>query len=141
MCNDKIRVYRFSFMAEPTEGLSPMKLTQIARIVCVAGALLCLGLLCAMWRAPEAASHLHETATTGARSVEHKSMKIRDRIEELRRVRARDLRPNPRNWRVHPKPQVDALRSLLSEIGYADALIARELPDGSLELIDGHLRA
>ena len=35
-----------------------MKLTQIARIVRVAGALLCLGLLCAMWRAPEAASHL-----------------------------------------------------------------------------------
>jgi DNA modification methylase len=69
------------------------------------------------------------------------AMKIRDRIKELRRVRARDLRPNPRNWRVHPKPQVDALRSLLNEIGYADALIARELPDGSLELIDGHLRA
>jgi len=30
---------------------------------------------------------------------------------------------------------------LLTEIGYADALIARELPDGQLQLIDGHLRA
>jgi ParB-like chromosome segregation protein Spo0J len=30
---------------------------------------------------------------------------------------------------------------VLAEIGYADALLARELPDGSLELIDGHLRA
>ena len=30
---------------------------------------------------------------------------------------------------------------MLAEIGYADALLARELPDGSLELIDGHLRA
>ena len=30
---------------------------------------------------------------------------------------------------------------MLSEIGYADALLARELPDGSLELVDGHLRA
>ena len=68
-------------------------------------------------------------------------MKIRDRIKELRRVKARDLRPNPRNWRTHPAPQVRALRALLNEIGYADALIARELPDGSLELIDGHLRA
>jgi hypothetical protein len=29
----------------------------------------------------------------------------------------------------------------LAEIGYADALLARELPDGSLQLIDGHLRA
>src|ERR1700742_1469835 len=42
-------------------------------------------------------------------------MQIRDRIKELRRVPAGQLRANPRNWRVHP--------------------------DGSLELIDGHLRA
>jgi ParB-like chromosome segregation protein Spo0J len=68
-------------------------------------------------------------------------MQIRDRVKELRRVRADRLRPHPRNWRVHPPPQQDALRGLLAEIGYADALLARELPDGSLELIDGHLRA
>ncbi len=30
---------------------------------------------------------------------------------------------------------------MLDEIGYAGALLARELDDGSLELIDGHLRA
>lgn len=68
-------------------------------------------------------------------------MNIRDRIKELRRVRAGDLRPNPRNWRTHPQAQRDALRGVLAEIGYADALIARELPDGGLELLDGHLRA
>jgi ParB-like chromosome segregation protein Spo0J len=68
-------------------------------------------------------------------------MKIRDRIKELRRVPANQLRPNPKNWRVHPQNQQDALRGVLAEIGYADALVARELPDGSLELIDGHLRA
>jgi len=68
-------------------------------------------------------------------------MYIRDRIKELRRVPARDLRPNPRNWRVHPARQQEALKGILAEIGYADALLARELPDGSLELIDGHLRA
>jgi ParB-like chromosome segregation protein Spo0J len=68
-------------------------------------------------------------------------MKIRDRIRELRRVRAGQLRPNPKNWRTHPEKQRDALRGVLSEIGYADALLARELDDGSLELIDGHLRA
>jgi hypothetical protein len=33
------------------------------------------------------------------------------------------------------------LRGLLAEIGYADALLARELDDGRLMLIDGHLRA
>jgi len=68
-------------------------------------------------------------------------MQIRDRIKELRRVRARDLLANPKNWRVHPKAQSAALRGLLAEVGYADALIARELPDGRLQLIDGHLRA
>ena len=68
-------------------------------------------------------------------------MKIRDRIKELRRVRADLLRPNPKNWRTHPQAQRDALCGVLAEIGYADALLARELPDGTLELIDGHLRA
>jgi hypothetical protein len=68
-------------------------------------------------------------------------MQIRDRVKELRRVRAGDLTPNPRNWRTHPKAQQDALRGILAEVGYADALLARELPDGSLMLVDGHLRA
>lgn len=68
-------------------------------------------------------------------------MQIRDRIKELRRVRATDLRPNPRNWRLHPPAQQDALRGLLAEVGYAGALLARELEDGTLMLIDGHLRA
>jgi hypothetical protein len=32
------------------------------------------------------------------------------------------------------------MRGILEEIGYADACLARELPDGSLELVDGHMR-
>jgi ParB-like chromosome segregation protein Spo0J len=68
-------------------------------------------------------------------------MKIRDRIKELRRVQASHLRPHANNWRTHPQTQQDALRGILAELGYADALLARELPDGTLELIDGHLRA
>ncbi|CAB4169179.1 ParB/Sulfiredoxin [uncultured Caudovirales phage] len=67
-------------------------------------------------------------------------MEIRDRIKELRRVPASKLRPNPKNWRTHPKAQQDALRGVLAEIGFAGACLARELPDGSLMLIDGHLR-
>jgi len=47
---------------------------------------------------------------------------------------------DPRNWRKHPKAQQTALRTVLAEIGYADALLARETPTG-LMLIDGHLRA
>ena len=67
-------------------------------------------------------------------------MLIRDRIVDLRRVRAKDLRPHPKNWRTHPKHQQEALRGILADVGYADALLARETPEG-LQLIDGHLRA
>jgi ParB-like chromosome segregation protein Spo0J len=67
-------------------------------------------------------------------------LQFRDRIKDFRQVRAGDLIPNPRNWRIHPKSQADALRGLLAELGFADALLTRELPDGRLMLIDGHLR-
>jgi hypothetical protein len=68
-------------------------------------------------------------------------MNIRNRVKSLRMVPASDLKPNPKNWRTHPKAQQDALRGVLAEVGLADACLARELPDGSLMLIDGHLRA
>jgi len=67
-------------------------------------------------------------------------MKIRDRIKSLRRVKAGDLLPNPKNWRTHPADQQEAMRGVLAKIGFADAVLARETPDG-LMLIDGHLRA
>lgn len=67
-------------------------------------------------------------------------MKIRDRIKELRRVRASELMPNPQNWRKHPEAQANALRGILAEVGIADAVLARETPEG-LQLLDGHLRA
>ena len=67
-------------------------------------------------------------------------MSIRDRITDFRRVPASELIPNVLNWRRHPQSQSDALKGVLDEIGFADAVIARQTPDG-LELIDGHLRA
>src|SRR3954468_22050236 len=68
-------------------------------------------------------------------------MDIRDRIVDFRRIKASELRPNPRNWRTHPPAQQADLRGILAEVGYVDALLARTLDDGSLELIDSHLRA
>lgn len=68
-------------------------------------------------------------------------MNIRDRIKELRRVPANELRPNPKNWRTHPEKQLNAIRGVLAEVGFAGAELARELEDGTLELIDGHARA
>lgn len=66
-------------------------------------------------------------------------MKIRDRIKELRRVSASELLPNPKNWRTHPEKQQNAMRGVLAEIGFADAVLAYETKSG-LMLIDGHLR-
>jgi len=68
-------------------------------------------------------------------------MRIRDRIVELVRVPASDLLPNPKNWRTHPPAQLDALRGILAEVGFAGAALGRKLADGSIMLIDGHARA
>ena len=66
-------------------------------------------------------------------------MTMRDRVKELRRVPASELRANPKNWRRHPPAQKAAMEGVLEDIGFADVVIARETDDG-LELIDGHLR-
>ena len=66
---------------------------------------------------------------------------IRDRIREFKRVRAGDLIADVRNWRKHPDNQRAAMKGILAEIGYADALLARENDEGKLVLVDGHLRA
>ena len=66
-------------------------------------------------------------------------MNIKDRIKSFQRVPAKDLIPNPRNWRQHPTAQADALRGVLADVGWADACIVRKTPEG-LQLLDGHLR-
>jgi len=67
-------------------------------------------------------------------------MTIRNRIKDHRRVRAGDLVPHELNFRLHPDHQRAALDALYREIGFARSLLAYELPDGKLKLIDGHLR-
>jgi hypothetical protein len=68
------------------------------------------------------------------------SAPIRNRIKGHRRVRAGDLVPHEWNYRLHPGEQKDALWALYQEVGFARSLLAYELPDGRLKLIDGHLR-
>lgn len=65
---------------------------------------------------------------------------IRDRIIDFRRVRAGDLAPNPKNFRRHPKRQLERINAALREIGFVGALLTRVLEDGSLMLLDGHAR-
>jgi hypothetical protein len=65
---------------------------------------------------------------------------IRNRIRAHVRVRAGDLVPHELNPRTHPDLQRRALRDLYREVGFARSLLAYQLPDGRLKLIDGHLR-
>jgi hypothetical protein len=65
---------------------------------------------------------------------------IRNRIKAHRRVRAGDLVPHELNFRAHPDVQRKALAALYAEVGFARSLLAYELPDGRLKLLDGHLR-
>ena len=66
---------------------------------------------------------------------------MRDRIKALKRIDASKLVPHPENWRVHPEKQRKALQTVLGSIGWADAIIARQLDDGTYQILDGHLRA
>src|SRR5271167_2118598 len=67
-------------------------------------------------------------------------MSIRNRIKGHRRIRAGDLVPHEWNFRTHPELQRRALLALYDEVGFARSLLAYELPDGRLKLLDGHLR-
>lgn len=48
-----------------------------------------------------------------------------------------DLLANPKNWRIHPKPQQDALAGVLDEVGWVQQVIVNQRTG---HLIDGHLR-
>jgi DNA modification methylase len=64
---------------------------------------------------------------------------IRDRVVELRRVRANEIIPHEKNAREHPEAQRNALRAVMSQLGFAGAILAVER-DGKLKCCDGHLR-
>src|SRR4029079_1898416 len=65
---------------------------------------------------------------------------IRNRIVKHVRVRAGELVPHELNPRLHSDAQREALQALYAQLGFARSLLAYELPDGRLKLIDGHLR-
>lgn len=47
------------------------------------------------------------------------------------------LRANPKNWRLHPKAQRDALRGTLSEVGWVDTVLVNTTTG---HVVDGHAR-
>ena len=61
----------------------------------------------------------------------------RNRIESSGTEDPEALLANPRNWRIHPKNQQDALTGVLEEVGWVQDIIVNKRTG---HVIDGHLR-
>jgi DNA modification methylase len=61
----------------------------------------------------------------------------RNRIVGSGEVSPTDLVPNGRNWRTHPKRQLDALEGALDEVGWVQQVIVNRMTG---RLVDGHAR-
>lgn len=67
--------------------------------------------------------------------------RFRNRVKELREIRASELMDHEGNWHVHPKFQTSATEGSLEEHGIVDVLIAyKSKRYGGLTLVDGHDR-
>jgi hypothetical protein len=68
-------------------------------------------------------------------------MDIRDRITAVEKMRLGDIADNPRNPKTHPKRQGEAIRGVVSEVGWAGVpLVYSSERLGRLAFVDGHLR-
>jgi hypothetical protein len=68
-------------------------------------------------------------------------MDIRDRITNVEKMRLGDIADNPRNPKTHPKRQGEAIRGVVSEVGWAGVpLIYFSERMGKWAYVDGHLR-
>lgn len=68
---------------------------------------------------------------------------LKNRVKELRMVRAADIVGAPFNFRTHPEAQQEALVACLEEIGFTSPLLVFEpegLEAGQVMLFDGHAR-
>ncbi len=64
-------------------------------------------------------------------------MTWRNRITGYGEEKPDQLLANPRNWRIHPKAQQDALKSVLDTVGFIDDVIVNQRTG---YIVDGHLR-
>jgi hypothetical protein len=62
---------------------------------------------------------------------------FRSRIVGEGELRPSELLDNPKNWRKHPKAQLDALQGLLSEVGWVQRVIVNRTTG---HIVDGHAR-
>lgn len=64
-------------------------------------------------------------------------IEIRNRIVGYRVVKASDLAEHPKNWRIHPEGQKKAMRGVLNQVGWVDAVLFNTTTQ---RILDGHLR-
>lgn len=67
-------------------------------------------------------------------------MELRNRIQGLVHLTGEQVQPSPHNFRTHNAEQKSALRASMERLGVIAAGIVRQLPDGSYQAVDGHLR-
>lgn len=67
-------------------------------------------------------------------------VEIRNRVKELRMIPASEILPHPKNFRLHPDRQKNALLGILREVGVATACLVFKTKKNKYMLIDGHLR-
>jgi hypothetical protein len=61
----------------------------------------------------------------------------RNRITRHAEIDPAQLLANPKNWRIHPAAQQDALAAVIDDVGYVDEVTVQ---DGTDVVVDGHLR-
>lgn len=65
---------------------------------------------------------------------------MRDRVIELVRLPASQLVEHPSNPSIHSDQQRAIVGRLMHDVGMVDVLKGRRLPDGRVQIFDGHLR-
>src|SRR3990172_3889343 len=65
---------------------------------------------------------------------------FRNRIKEFKYIQASQVVGNPKNWHSHGPEQMSLFKKVLGEVGFADAVLVREIEDGKYMLLDGHAR-
>lgn len=70
------------------------------------------------------------------------SPQLRNRVKEVKRLKASEVSANPKNFRLHNDHQRQQFRSILGEVGFSGVSLAyhSQRNGGALTLLDGHMR-
>ena len=75
--------------------------------------------------------------TTKKKKASPKNVAWKNRIVGQGEVSPDQLLANPKNWRIHPKEQQDALTTVLDKVGWVQQVVVNKITNF---VVDGHLR-